>query len=478
MSMIIHDVGMKTLKRDLTLRFTLLLSIFLIMLAISYFVSSIAISKKEYDSNLLNIAGRQRMLIHQYVAEVNQVLVGLASSNLKMVLSEKKQVDLIAKSFEKTHNTFIYGDEISTDSNGENIIVISPLKNKKVLSQLKKVDKEWQELKRIALLSLRSNAHSVSNNRYVQRLLGQATKSSTEMDHVVQLIQHDSEINLRQLETLLLIMIIIGSTLFLLLVYYVYSRIVLPLDHSVKHLQRTTETLKIEKERAEKSSQAKSEFLSRMSHELRTPMNAILGFGQVLELDASELNESQQESVKEILFAGHHLLDLIDEVLDLAEIESGKMEISIEEVHIDKLLHQCITLIGTQAEARQIEIIDHISNKGHTVQADFTRLKQVLNNRLSNAVKYNRDHGRITLDSEIINNQRFRISIMDTGEGLTGEEIAQLFTSFERLNTKNNIEGVGIGLVVTKHLLELMGGTIGVESTPGKGSTFWVELGL
>ena len=493
MNIVVHGIGIKTLKRDLTLRFTLLLSTFLIMLAVSYYVSSVAISEKELDSVLLNIAGRQRMLIHQYTSETNQMLVGLASSDLEMVLSEKKKADQTAKLFKRTHDAFVYGGEIFIGSNNlahvinpdtsaskDNVTVtpIPPLKNKEILDHLKLVDTEWQELNRLALLSLRSNVHSVSDSRYVRRLLGQATKCVVEMDHVVQLMQRDSETKLRHLDTLLLTMIIVGIVLFLLLVYYVYSRIVLPLDNSVSTLQHTTEILEIEKERAEKANQAKSEFLSRMSHELRTPMNAILGFGQILEMETSNFNKAQKDAVNEILYAGHHLLNLINEVLDLAKIESGKMEVSMEKVHIDELLKQCITLIGTQAKARRIEIIDHVSSNGYIVKADFTRLKQVLLNLLSNAVKYNQESGHITINSEINDNQRLRISIMDTGKGISEEEIEKLFTSFERLDTANNVEGTGIGLVITKHLLELMDGTIGVESTPGKGSTFWVELAL
>jgi len=241
--------------------------------------------------------------------------------------------------------------------------------------------------------------------------------------------------------------------------------------------ERTTD-LAAARDEAERANAAKSDFLSRMSHELRTPMNAILGFGQLLKLDAGGLNKTQHGEVKEILDAGHHLLSLINEVLDLAKIESGKLEISMEEIPFDDLLQQCITLIQSQAESQQVELIDHISGKGYIVRADFIRLKQVLVNLLSNAVKYNCHHGRITLNGEIIGEQGLRILITDTGEGLEEEEIAKLFTPFERLNAVNNVEGTGIGLVITKHLIELMGGTIGVESTPGEGSTFWVNLEL
>ena len=232
------------------------------------------------------------------------------------------------------------------------------------------------------------------------------------------------------------------------------------------------------KELAEQASLAKSEFLSSMSHELRTPLNAILGFAQILKMDADDLDEIQQANIQEILEAGSHLLKLINEVLDLAKIESGKIKIVMQEVLLDDVVQQSLKLIKTQAEAKQIEIIDRLSDKGYIVQADFTRLKQVLVNILNNAVKYNSDKGRITIDSEVTDNHYLRINITDTGNGLSEDEISKLYVPFERLNIVHNVEGTGIGLVITRHLIKNMGGAIGTESTPGEGCTFWVEIAL
>jgi len=249
-------------------------------------------------------------------------------------------------------------------------------------------------------------------------------------------------------------------------------------DHLEKLVHERTAELEIARDEAERANAIKSEFLARMSHELRTPMNAILGFGQILEMNNDGFNEIQKANVREILDAGYHLLHLINEVLDLAKIESGKLHISIEDVPVDNVLQQCISLIQPQADASNIELIDKVSGQGYHVHADSTRLKQIILNLLSNAVKYNRDNGRTTLDSEIIDNQRLRIHVKDTGQGLTEEEISTLFIPFERLNTVNNIEGTGIGLVITKHLIEAMGGVIGVKSTPGEGCSFWIEIAL
>lgn len=229
---------------------------------------------------------------------------------------------------------------------------------------------------------------------------------------------------------------------------------------------------------AEEASKAKSDFLSSMSHELRTPLNAILGFGQVLDLDSDKLDKTQQNHIKEILDAGYHLMNLINELLDFAKIESGKMKISMAEVPVNKVLQKCITMISSQAAARHVKLIDELSIKGYTIEADPSRLKQVLLNLLSNAVKYNHNKGSVIVDSEIIDKQRLRIRVTDTGKGLTEEDITRLFIPFDRLDAAPNIEGTGIGLVITQQFVEAMGGTIGVDSELNKGSTFWVEFAL
>ena len=242
-------------------------------------------------------------------------------------------------------------------------------------------------------------------------------------------------------------------------------------------VERTTD-LSNARDEADKANASKSEFLSSMSHELRTPMNAILGFGQLLKLDVDTLNESQQSNVTEIIDAGNHLLTLINEVLDLAKIESGKLEVSIEDIQLENVIQQCLQLIKPQAEARHIEVLNKVSEKHYTVQADITRLKQVILNLLSNAVKYNSENGKIILESSQTDSHCLRLCVTDTGKGLNDDEISKLFSSFERLDAVDNVEGTGIGLVITKHLIELMNGTIGIESTKGKGSTFWIELPL
>lgn len=252
------------------------------------------------------------------------------------------------------------------------------------------------------------------------------------------------------------------------------------IGHWIDVTERKQAELKLidAKENAEEANKVKSRFLSIMSHELRTPMNAILGFGQLLEHDKDSLNEVQNDNINEIIVASHHLITLINDLLDLSIIESGKMEVSPDDICLDDVLTQCIGLITPLAETHQIKIINNIQSNVYTVKADYTRLKQVVLNLLSNAVKYGNDCNQVTLDSELVDNKRLRIRVTDTGQGLTEEDIAKLFTSFERLDITSNIEGAGLGLIISKYLVELMGGSIGIESTLGEGSTFWVEIAL
>ncbi|RQS61536.1 response regulator [Burkholderia sp. Bp8963] len=228
---------------------------------------------------------------------------------------------------------------------------------------------------------------------------------------------------------------------------------------------------------AERANRAKSEFLSGMSHELRSPLNAILGFAQLLASETPPPTPSQQASLDQILHAGWHLLALINEVLDLAKIESGHVSMSPEPVSLRDILQECAAMIGPQAEQRGIRVnFPRVDPLCH-VRADRTRIKQVLINLLSNAIKYNRASGTVDVEYDTSVAKRVRVSVRDTGAGLSPGQLNQLFQPFNRLGQEAGAEeGTGIGLVVAKRLTELMGGAIGVESTVGKGSVFRIEL--
>jgi signal transduction histidine kinase/ActR/RegA family two-component response regulator len=230
---------------------------------------------------------------------------------------------------------------------------------------------------------------------------------------------------------------------------------------------------------AEKANLAKSAFLSSMSHELRTPLNAILGFAQLMESGSPLPTPAQRRSIEQILKAGWYLLELINEVLDLALIESGKLSLSMEPVSLAEVIQECAIMIEAEALERHISVSFPDFDMPYFVKVDRTRLKQVFINLLTNAIKYNRIGGTVVVACVVTTPGRIRISVEDSGEGLPQEKIAQLFQPFNRLGQEmSGEEGTGIGLVTAKRLIEFMDGTIGVESTVGQGSVFWVELDL
>jgi signal transduction histidine kinase len=251
------------------------------------------------------------------------------------------------------------------------------------------------------------------------------------------------------------------------------DKIMFCVAHDITERTRVTRALKLAEQEANRANAAKSEFLSRMSHELRTPMNAILGFAQLLEFD--DLTADQRDGVAHILRGGRHLLELINEVLDISRIEAGELSLSTEPVEVTSALQETLDLVQPLAAARNVRLIS-LPCTSRYVMADRQRLKQVLINLVSNAIKYNRLEGSVTITCEASENHA-RIAITDTGIGIPAERIEQLFTPFQRLGAEHSaIEGTGLGLTVAKRLVEAMAGTIGVESTPGQGTTFWVEF--
>jgi signal transduction histidine kinase/CheY-like chemotaxis protein len=234
----------------------------------------------------------------------------------------------------------------------------------------------------------------------------------------------------------------------------------------------------VAREEAESANRYKNTFISRMSHELRTPLNAVIGFGQVLE--RQELSEDQRDSVDHILKGGHHLLGLINEVLDIARIESGDIGLSSEPVLVSDLVGDALSLVRPLAAQYSINLIGgRDSMCAEYVFADRQRLQQILLNLLSNGVKYNRVGGTVAVSCEMRGATQLRIKVADTGFGISQEQLGHLFTPFERLGAeRSEIEGTGIGLALSRQLAEAMGGTLDIESTVGQGSTFWVELPL
>ena len=244
-----------------------------------------------------------------------------------------------------------------------------------------------------------------------------------------------------------------------------------------QRLRETNAELQAAREAAEKANRAKSEFLSSMSHELRTPLNAVLGFAQLMASEVPAPPARQQRSIDQILKGGWYLLRLINEILDLATIESGKVTMSQEPMSMIDVLQDCKGMIEPQATRRGIAMTFPRFDKVLYIHADRTRVKQVMINLLSNAIKYNASGGSVIVQCVATDTGRVRIRVKDTGIGLSADQMAQLFQPFNRLGQQDGAEeGTGIGLVVTRQLVELMGGTIGVESAVGVGTVFWVEF--
>lgn len=257
------------------------------------------------------------------------------------------------------------------------------------------------------------------------------------------------------------------------------SRQVAVLFTDITERRRIASSLITAKNDAESSNQAKTDFLLQMSHELRSPLNVILGFTQLIESGNPQPTTTQQNSIKQILSAGWYLLGLINEILDLSSIESGNLALAIEEVSLNAVLNDCHAMIELQAQDKKIALFFPTFKQPCMVRADSVRIKQVLLNLLTNAIKYNRSPGRIDVIYTETLNHGVRVNVKDTGQGLSAAQISQLFQPFNRLGKESSAElGTGVGLVISKLLVERMGGCIGVESTVGVGSSFWFQLDL
>jgi len=241
--------------------------------------------------------------------------------------------------------------------------------------------------------------------------------------------------------------------------------------------RRMTFELEKQKDKAESADKAKTVFLSHMSHELRSPLNAILGFSQLLETDNEHpLSSVQKDSTNEIKNAGNHLLELINNLLDISQIEAGEINLNLTNLNLLNVVNNAVKQIMLFADEQQIQIQSYSILSTLEVKADAIRLHQILLNLLSNAVKYNSVSGTIQISYNLLTDGFIRIAVKDTSSGLSEQQQSQLFKSFNRINQESTIEGTGLGLIICRQLIEAMGGKIGVESQPGQGSSFWIDI--
>lgn len=253
----------------------------------------------------------------------------------------------------------------------------------------------------------------------------------------------------------------------------------LRVEERTKVLAATTAALEIAKVAAEKANAAKSEFLSSVSHELRTPLHAIIGFTQLLNIGPPSLLSEQKARLEQVSSAGWHLLQLINEILDLSQVESGNLDFIMEPIMLNQIILECVTLIEPQAQERGARVTVLQCDERLSVQADQLRVKQVMLNLISNAIKYGGENGIVSVIFSAISPERVRISVEDRGPGLPADAIETLFQPFNRAGQEFGIEeGSGIGLALCKRLVESMGGSIGVDSAVGSGSVFWFELNM
>lgn len=451
--------------------------VLLALLSISAFlIQELVIRSYASNGAVINVSGRQRML-----SEQSTVLAGLLSTsrNASQRMEYRRLLEDALDQLESSHTDLLQGNP-RRNLPGQPSAAVHAL----FYGPSDQVDQRVRDFiaqgRKVLELDARDGLRPQEAS--LQRMANMAAGEYIQaLDRVVNQYQLESE---EQVALLRLVHLTALAMILLTLLFSatgVFRPILGRLKREFAERERVAQELMEAKELADRANQAKSEFLSGMSHDLRTPMNAILGFSELLLTDSDDpLTPSQQDSVREVVKAGDYLLHLINEVLDLARIEAGRVHIDIIDLQPRDVLDECVSLAHSLADRRGIVIRD-LTQDGVLpgIQADAIRFKQVLINLISNAIKYNRQHGEVTLEHQLLPDGMLRLSVSDQGEGIPEEKRADLFQPFNRMGKeRSHVEGTGIGLSIAKRLMEAMAGRIGYTPIPGGGSTFWVDLPL
>jgi len=484
---------------NLTLHYSGVLVFVAIITMLIFWISYSVTLEQQKDGELIKISGQQRTLTLE-VEALGTALFHEISPN--QIIDYQDRLTLVLEQLERTHMMLAYGDL----GNGVTLPTSDAVQTLFFGTEVNLDLRLRQYIEHGFVLAVFDGANQAMANDHLQAIQKMRSELDEALDLVVLGYQKETDHKIAKLKA------IQQAGLFAMLAVLLSSAIIIfrPMVQKIRStfqvLQGLHETLAIHnvelemakdkfekqavelvhmsedltsaRDEAERAQRAMGLFMSSMSHELRTPLNAILGFSQLMEYDKkTPLSESQKEGVGIIKQSGEHLLDLINELLDLSKIESGTLQIDHEMVEPRGIIDECLGLVQMQAKTADIEIKDETQGRAlPAVMGDGLRVKQVLLNFLSNAIKYNSENGQIVI-RYATEREMVKFSISDTGNGLSPEQLKNLFQPYARLGAEDTaIEGTGLGLTITKRLVELMNGAVGVESVQGKGSTFWVAL--